>query len=355
MITAQELALRSFKLSLGATWKDAAKALGITERAILSYIAEPGTKGYREMPTDVWQRLEERTGHSLLRNTDGLYFPQKKIISVSSQKGGVGKTTIAAAIAAVLARMGYKTLVIDMDPQGNLTEQYYQEDDEFPAEILPDPDGDDFKPGPAHIWNMFEDENAQIEPLKREENLYLIGSSLDLADIQLGDTKTLVSNFYSNLKRVESNFDLVILDTLPSFGNALAAAHRSADWLVIPTELARFSKKGIVYQLKTAMNTKLIYDTELTLLGIVVNKINYTSRKEDSLVRIQDNYRKLLMQQYGDHIVSPAIKTATQIVEAQSLAQPLLDYAPNQEITLQFTLLTQELLRRIKHEEGYHG
>lgn len=86
MISAQEQALRNFKLATGSTWSSAAKALGITERAIMSYVASPSSKGYREMPTEVWQKLENLTGHELIRNGEGLYFPRKKIISISSQR-----------------------------------------------------------------------------------------------------------------------------------------------------------------------------------------------------------------------------------------------------------------------------
>ena len=104
------------------------------------------------------------------------------------------------------------------------------------------------------------------------------------------------------------------------------------------------------------MNTKRLYETDLTLLGIVINKIVYTSRKEDSLVRIQENYRELLTSQYGDSILLPALKTATQIVESQAVAVPLIEYAPKSETSLQFTALTQEILRRIKvEEEASHG
>lgn len=111
MISAQEQALRNFKLATGSTWSSAAKALGITERAIMSYVASPSSKGYREMPTEVWQKLENLTGHELIRNGEGLYFPRKKIISISSQKGGVGKTTIAAIIASILAHIDRKSVV----------------------------------------------------------------------------------------------------------------------------------------------------------------------------------------------------------------------------------------------------
>ncbi|HII3107416.1 ParA family protein [Enterobacter hormaechei] len=355
MISAQEQALRNLKLSNGMTWKALAKALGITERSILSYVAAPGTKGYREMPTEVWHKLENISGHELDRNNAGLYFPKKKVISISSQKGGVGKTSLVAIIASIFANMGYRVLVIDMDPQGNLTEQYYREDQDFPSEILADPDGDEFSPGPAHVWNMFQS-NVPVNPLQISDNLYLVGSSLDLADIQLGDPESVISNFNESINKLQEDFDLVILDTLPSFGNALAAAHRSADWLVIPTELARFSKKGITYQLRTAMNTKNVFNTDLTLLGIVVNKITYTSRKDNELLRIQENYRELLEEQYGDLMLSPALKLATSIVESQAIGVPLIEYAPKSETTLQFTQLSQELLRRIKvEEEGIHG
>jgi chromosome partitioning protein len=99
------------------------------------------------MPAEVWHKLENISGHELDRNNAGLYFPKKKVISISSQKGGVGKTSLVAIIASIFANMGYRVLVIDMDPQGNLTEQYYREDQDFPSEILADPDGDEFSPG----------------------------------------------------------------------------------------------------------------------------------------------------------------------------------------------------------------
>lgn len=352
MISAQEQALRNFKLATASTWNQVAKVLGITERAVLGYIASPGTKSYREMPADVWLKLEQLSGYELSRDAGSLYFPERKVISVSSQKGGVGKTTIASILASIYAHMGYKTLVIDMDPQGNLTEQYYQEDDEFPSEILSDPDGDEFMPGPAHVWNMFLD-NEDVIPLPISENLYLVGSSLDLADIQLSNSDEVINNFHNSIETLKKEYDLIILDTLPSFGNALAAAHRSADWLVIPSELARFSKKGITYQLRTAMNTKQLYKTDLALLGIVINKITYTNRKSNELLRIQENYRELLAEQYGDFLLSPAIKTATSIVESQAIGTPLIEYAPKSETSLQFTQLAQEILRRIKAEEHY--
>ncbi|HHL3258660.1 ParA family protein [Citrobacter portucalensis] len=354
MISAQEQALRNFKITTAATWNQVAKALGITERAVLGYIAPPGTKSYREMPADVWLKLEQLSGYELSRDVGNLYFPERKVISVSSQKGGVGKTTVASVLASIYAHTGYKTLVIDMDPQGNLTEQYYQEDDDFPSEILSDPDGDEFMPGPAHVWNMFLD-NEDVTPLQLSENLYLVGSSLDLADIQLGDSEEVINNFHNSIEKLKKEYDIIILDTLPSFGNALAAAHRSADWLVIPTELARFSKKGITYQLRTAMNTKQLYKTDLALLGIVINKITYTNRKSNELLRIQENYRELLADQYGDLLLSPAIKTATSIVESQAIGTPLIEYAPKSETSLQFTQLAQEILRRIKAEEENHA
>lgn len=350
MISAQEQALRNAKLSHSMTWKQLADALDVTERSILSYVAVPGSRGYREMPAEVWQKLEAFSGHQLVRNDLSLYYPKRKVISISSQKGGVGKTTIAAIKASIYANMGYRTLVIDMDPQGNLTEQYYSEDQAFPSEILADPESDEFTPGPAHIWNMFMDD-AEIKPLQLTENLFLIGSSLDLVDIQLGDSDTVISNFHKSIMKLQEDFDLIILDTLPSFGNALAAAHRAADWLVIPTELARFSKKGIVYQLRTAMNTKKLYGTELQLLGIVINKIIYTNRKSNELLRIQENYRELLADQYGELLLKPELKTATSIVESQAIGIPLIEYAPKSETSLQFTQLALEILRRIKAEE----
>jgi len=352
MITHQEHALRNLKTALGnVPWKIVASELGIKERVVLSYIAAPNTKSYREMPDEVWEKIEKLSGHSLSRTAESLYYPQRKVISVSSQKGGVGKTTLASILASIYAHMGYRTLIIDMDPQANLTEQFFDEEHVFPAEILKDVHQDEFDPGEAHVWHMFE-ADSHVKPMRLSDNLYLVGSSLDLSETQQDKNLTqVVNNFHDNLEKLKNDFDIVILDTLPSFGNILAAAHRSADWLIVPTELARFAKKGISYQLKTAMNTKSLFNTDLNLLGIVINKVQYTKRSEGKLLAIQDAYLGVLKDLYGNHILSPLLKTAPHIVESQAMGEPLIKWAPKADITLQLTELSHELLRRIKEIE----
>lgn len=358
-MTPQAFILRQAKQRAGKiTWKEIASrinspdlAIKCTERAIKSYLAPEGTTNFRTMPEDILRRIEEVFGPSVqMKNSSSRYQPVKKVISVSAQKGGVGKTTIVSCLGSIYAKMGYRVLVIDMDPQANLTEQYFLEEEEFPVEIEPEIDGDSFIPGPAHVWNMFEG-NTPVRPYPINDKLHLIGSSLDLAEI-MGQDLSVVEHFNQSLNSLKGDYDLIILDTLPSFGNILASAHRAADWLVIPTELARFSKKGIRLQAQTANNTVQHFGHDLQLLGILVNKAVYTNRGQQKLFKIQDAYLSALVAQYDDAILHPIISSSSQISESQLMAKTIIDYAPSSEVAIQFTALANELMNRIELHEG---
>lgn len=351
-MTPQAFILRQAKQKAGKiTWKEIASRINSTERALKSYLAPDGSTNFRTMPEEVFAKLEEVFGPSVqMMNSSSRYHPFKKVISVSAQKGGVGKTTIVSTLGSIYAKMGYKVLVIDMDPQANLTEQYFVEDEDFPAEIEPEIDGDTFSPGPAHVWNMFVGDTP-VHPYPINDKLHLIGSSLDLAEI-MGQDLSVVDHFNHSLDTLKDDYDLIILDTLPSFGNILASAHRAADWLVIPTELARFSKKGIRLQAQTANNTVQHFGHDLQLLGILVNKAVYINRSQHKLLKIQDAYLSSLVEQYDDAILQPIISSSPQVSESQLMARSIIDYAPSSEVAIQFTALANELMNRIELHEG---
>lgn len=350
-MTPQAFLLRQAKIKSGkVTWEVIAKRIGIPLRTLKSYIADQSSVAYRVMPEELVEKIQNEFDLESPRAQGGdLYKPRKNVIAVSAQKGGVGKTSIVSNTAAAYASQGYKTLVIDMDPQANLTEQYFLEDSAFPSEIEPEIDADEFRPGSAHVWNMFT-ESGPVEPLKIMPNLYLIGSSLDLAQIQ-GMDLSVADVFNKRLEQLKHEFDLVILDTLPSFGNLLAAAHRASDWLVIPTELARFAKKGIRLQIQTAKNTISQFEHDMHLLGVVVNKVTYLNRSKQTLLNIQAAYLDSLQDQYGDLLMKPLISHSPKVTEAQALAKPITEYAPSSEPAMQFTALTQELMSRIEAQE----
>ncbi|MEQ1965697.1 ParA family protein [Xenorhabdus nematophila] len=349
---AQLLHLAKVKAGTKATWETVAKALGITRGRIKTYLFDPNTKNYREMPDDVRQKIYEvyDLEDSFITESE-TYRPKGNVLSISTQKGGVGKTTMAAAIASVFAKKGYRVLIIDMDPQGNLTEQYFPDDgSSYPPEIETELDGDIFKPGLAHVWNMFF-EDKEIYPYPVSKNLSLIGSGLDLAEIQEWELHRVVNTFKTRLDKLRSRYDLVILDTLPSFGNLLAAAHASADWLIIPTELARFSRRGIALQLRTARNTTKQFNSNMKLLGVVINKSIFVNRKEKRLNNIQQVYLERLEEEFGDYLLKPIVAASSKFVESQAMGEPIDEYSPRSEAAIQINELAFELMRQIKIKE----
>jgi len=353
LMTPQAELLHKAKSKAGskATWSTIAEALGINARNIKSYLAAKESSSYRSMPEELIEKIQEL--YDLNAGFAGeaqLYLPKGKVIVISSQKGGIGKTTLSKEIACALAAEGYRVCVCDGDPQGDLTSSFFPEGEVYPAEIEEDVDGPEFKPGQANMWNLFTPDSV-IRPYPIGKNLSLIGAGLDLAEIQSGTVADAVEIFHSRLQELRDQHDVVIIDSLPSFGNIQAALQRSADWLVISAELARFARKGVSLQMRTANNSVNHYGSNIRLLGIVENKVKLVNRKDNKLKNIQQAYHDAIKEEFGDLIVEPQILLNDKFSEAQALGQSIFQYAPTSEPALQIKELAFELMQRIQHIE----
>lgn len=353
IMTPQAELLHKAKSKAGskATWNTVAEALGINARSIKSYLAAKESSSYRSMPEELIEKLQEiyslNAGFS---GEDQLYLPSGKVIVVSSQKGGIGKTTLSKEIACALAGEGYRVCVLDADPQGDLTSSFFPEGEIYPAEIEEDVDGPEFKPGAAHMWNLFTKDNP-VKPYPIGKNLTLMGAGLDLAEIQSGIVDEVVETFNTRLIELRQQYDVVIIDSLPSFGNIQAAVQRAADWLVISAELARFARKGVNLQMRTASNSVDVYGSNIRLLGIVENKVKLISRREKKLKNIQQAYHDTFVEEFGDLMVEPQILLNDKFSEAQAMGQSIFEYAPTSEPALQIKELAFELMKRVQHIE----
>ncbi|HON73339.1 MAG TPA: AAA family ATPase, partial [bacterium] len=145
-------------------------------------------------------------------------------ISVSNQKGGVGKTTIAFHIGNMFASDGSRVLLVDIDPQGNLTSCF--------TDTLSDEN---------NIKLLFEGINP--EPLKVNQNMFLVGSDITLSKYE-ADAK--LANFFrlANFLKTQE-FDIVIIDTPPSLGLFTSNAMITSDYVIIPLDLSRFALSGL--------------------------------------------------------------------------------------------------------------
>lgn len=213
-----------------------------------------------------------------------------RVIAIFNQKGGVGKTTTVLSLAHGLALTGKKTLVVDLDSQGNATAGLGIENDSGSYYLIHMPTA-----------KLQEREVEYARSFVRDtgrENLFLMPGSKDIATIQTG---SMAINFIRHrlMLYFEGKFDYIVLDTAPSLGGIQERAIWAADLGIIPSTPEYYSAKGVSET--TALSTVLRTDMGWTgeILGVL------PTRCKSQVPRVQRAIIKELETALGDVILSP--------------------------------------------------
>jgi chromosome partitioning protein len=250
------------------------------------------------------------------------------IISVSAQKGGVGKTTFSTNFAVSQALNGKKVLLIDLDSQAHTQESlsFHLGNNES-----------DFS---EYIIDSQKDLMNSIF-LSQIENLYYVP-----ADKNLAKTEKLLSTEIGKefvLKKLldipKTHFDLIIIDTPPHFGNLTLGALVASKYVIIPTELSNLSIDGINDLLQ---NMELVvdnYNDDIDILGIVINKVDYRSKKTNDPI-LSD-----LRNRFDEYLTEPFIPLSTLFKKAQLSGQSIFHYDKNHKVSKLFDELSNKLIK----------
>lgn len=262
-----------------------------------------------------------------------------KITAVSNQKGGTGKTTGTVNLGKNLADRGLRVLLIDNDPQGNATDGLLGS--ELPEAII-GPGGDEASM--ANTVRLYLEEMNSI-PYEVSDYLHLIGPTIRLSEFSNRSFEVMFE-FGESVRRLAENYDHVLIDCPPAFGNLSTAAHACADYVLVPTTLDQYGFVGVQEVIKTASATRRRMNPNLTVLGI------FASQASLQPLNLEEHYRELLKAEYGETLCQNQITRSVKIKEAQTLRQSIQEYRPRSNQAAEYQRLTDELVGRMEVVNG---
>jgi chromosome partitioning protein len=258
-------------------------------------------------------------------------------IAIANQKGGVGKTTITRELSACCALRGYQTLVVDCDPQGNLTSSWV--------------DTDVYEATLSHV--LIEPESAsgiKVEPLPLDDaivespidNLDLVPADIRLARFEM-QPDYLTHRLRNQLKEHGTFYDLVFIDCPPQLGKLLTAALYSADYVLVPCAADAMGLQGLSDLSFTIEQVRKNVNSELQMLGAVINL--YKPQRN-----LSAESRGAVEAAIGlvGHVFDTNLHDYSKIAEAPSQKLPAVLYAKSHRSADQLWTLTDEVLDRLQ-------
>jgi chromosome partitioning protein len=263
------------------------------------------------------------------------------IFSFTNQKGGVGKTTTVLNLGAFLAKQGKKILLVDLDPQANLSSgvgytpslKKDPEEEKEPIEKKKRPTIYDIVVGDAKIPKAF--------VATKIDNLFLVPSGLDLAgaEIELVGKMSRESILKKALRDIKDYYDYVFIDCPPSLGlltiNALVAAQK----VVIPIQCEYFALEGLSQLAKTIEVVKNDLNRNLRVGGAVLTMF-------DARTRLSKAVEEEVREFFGKKVFKTVIPRNVKLSEAPSYGKPIILYDQNASGSIAYQKLAEEFTKR---------
>ena len=244
------------------------------------------------------------------------------VISVALQKGGVGKSTTAQALADVLGYKSKRVLLIDMDSQSNVT---YSSGIDSPQYTITDVLGGD----------------ATAEETVIECKYYdLLPADSYLTNVEMANIEPTLLK--SAIEPIKDSYDYIIIDTPPALGNLLFNSLMASDYVIIPSDPRPYAMQGLGALYNTIESVRSV-NKSLKILGILL--VKYQSRS--ILNRDIRDMIKGYAEQIGTVVFDTTIRESVTVPEAQILRRPLIEYSKNCNPSVDYINLTNEILEKI--------
>lgn len=250
-----------------------------------------------------------------------------KIIAVSNQKGGVGKTTTAVNLAACLGALGKKTLLVDADPQGNATSGVAI-------------DKSKIKLSTYDI--LIEDTKAQECVLTTPyDNLHIIPSSISLAaaELEIVEKPHREALLKNALLPIKQYYDYIIIDCPPSLGLITANALTVADTFLVPIQCEYYALEGLSQLMSTVRRIKRQYNPAIDIEGVLLTmydgRLNLTQQVVEEVKKF-----------FPRKVFATVIPRGVRLSEAPSFGMPVIYYDKSCKGSAAYTALAQEIIKK---------
>ncbi len=256
-----------------------------------------------------------------------------KVIAITNQKGGVGKTTTACALCGKLSMDGARVLGVDLDPQGNFSFSLGAESEENYT-----------------VHDLFTSKASIEQAIQTTDTCDIISSNILLSGTELELTQ--VGREYilrEQLGKVKDKYDYIIIDTPPALSILTINAYAAADDLIIPMTAEILSLQGISQLKETIFAVKKYYNPHLDLRGILLTKYN----RRTNLAKEVEELTQIIARQLETRVFDTKISQSVAVAEAPAHSMTLIEYAPRARATQDYIAFIDELLggRNVEKEK----